>query len=192
MMHQSGNPSASAELREEHQVILRVIDVLKKLVARSRSGNGFESEAFKQCVSFIKYFADACHHAKEEELFFPVLESRGIPKENGPIGMMLYEHTLARGFTAEMAQALDAHDKGDADAIEQFLRAAEQYAELLTGHIFKEDNVLFNMGDQALSPQDHESLCSKYCEVGCKSFGGKKRDELKRMADDLCEKWMGD
>jgi len=186
------NENASAMLREEHQVILRVIDVIKKLVVRARAGQGFEKDAFRQCVSFLKFFADACHHAKEEDLLFPVLESRGIPKENGPIGMMLYEHTLARGFTASMAEALDSHDQGNEKAVEQCLQAAEQYAELLTGHIFKEDNVLYNMGDQVLTPQDHQTLCNQYCEVGCKSFGGKKREELQRLADDLCEQWISD
>ncbi len=186
------NENASAVLREEHQIILRVIDVLKKLVARACEGRGFELEAFRQCVSFIQYFADACHHAKEEEVLFPVLESRGIPKENGPIGMMIYEHKLARGYTAVMAKALDDHVKGDDDAAEQFYAAAEQYAELLTSHIFKEDNVLFNMGDQALTPQDNEKLCSQYCEVGCQSFGGKKKDELQRIADELCAHWSGE
>ncbi len=186
------NENASDLLREEHQIILRVIDVLNKLVARSREGRGFEKEAFRQCVSFIKSFADACHHAKEEELLFPALESRGIPKDNGPIGMMLYEHRLARGYTAVMSDVLDDFDKDDAGATEQFLEAAGQYAELLTGHIFKEDNVLFNMGDQALTPEDHQNLCSQYCEVGCKSFGGKKREELLRLADELCQQWTSD
>ena len=66
----------SAVLKDEHKVILRVIRVLHTLVERSKSGSGFEVELLKQCVEFFRHFADDCHHAKEENLLFPVLESR--------------------------------------------------------------------------------------------------------------------
>lgn len=178
-----------AVLRREHQVILRVIDVLKRLVARSERGEGFEREALGRCVEFFQLFADACHHAKEEDLLFPALESRGIPREGGPIGMMLYEHEIARGLTRDMADALEAFDRDEPDAKARLHEAARQYADLLTSHIFKEDNVLFNMGDQVLTDEDQSSLCGKFCEVACRSFGGQTREELQRLADDLEQKW---
>ena len=53
---------------------------------------------------------------------------------------------------------------------------------MLTNHIDKEDNVLFNMGDSVMTEDDQGSLCSQFCEVGCRSFGGKKREELEQMA----------
>jgi len=37
---------------------------------------------------------------------FPAMESRGLTREGGPIGMMLYEHKLARGFVRKMHDAL--------------------------------------------------------------------------------------
>lgn len=179
----------TAVLRSEHQVILRVIDVLKRLVARSDRGEGFERKALGHCVKFFQLFADACHHAKEEDLLFPALESRGIPREGGPIGMMIYEHGIARGLTRDMAEALEACDRDESDAKGRLHEAARQYADLLTSHIFKEDNVLFNMGDQVLTDEDQSSLCGKFCEVGCRSFGGQTREELERLADDLEQKW---
>ncbi len=184
------NPSEmpSAVLKAEHQIILRVLAVLQHLINRSESGT-FEHEPLRACVDFFRHFADACHHAKEEDLLFPALESNGIPRENGPIGMMLYEHTLARGFTKEMGDSLDAFDAGDASAQSTFSIAAKKYIELMTNHIFKEDNVLFNMGDQVLKSEDQTALCSKFCEVGCRSFGGKKREEFEKIADELEARW---
>ncbi|MCH7526644.1 MAG: hemerythrin domain-containing protein [Planctomycetes bacterium] len=172
-------------LRSEHQTILRVIAVLERLVVRSEQGDGFEHAALRRCVEFFQLFADACHHAKEEELLFPVLEARGIPREGGPIGVMLYEHTLARRHTKEMADALGALDAGDKNAERRFNVAAHEYIELLTNHIHKEDNVLFDMGDRVMSDDDQTTLCKRFCEVGCRAFDGKKREELVQVADEL-------
>ena len=179
----------TAVLKSEHQIILRVINVLRRLTVRYESGQGFEAEALLKCVEFFRYFADACHHAKEEDLLFPVLAERGIPKEDGPIGVMLEEHRMARQFTAEMAEALDDRQIGAAAAEDRFCAAAAQYMELLTNHIFKEDNILFNMGDRVLSAEDQESMCGKFCEVQCHAFGGKTRDELEAIADELEKQW---
>lgn len=179
----------SAVLKSEHKVILRVLSVLDRLATRFEHREGFEREALGRCVEFFRLFADACHHAKEEDLLFPVLESRGIPREGGPIGMMLYEHTVARRHTAEMGAALDAVGAGDMGGEGRFVDAARAYIELLTNHIYKEDNVLFNMGDQVMNAGDQESLCSKFGEVGCRAFGGKSKQQLEAIADELEAKW---
>lgn len=182
-MHDPQRPSAV--LKAEHQIILRVIRVLRRLVDRSERGDGFDQPALTRCVEFFRLFADACHHAKEEDLLFPVLESRGIPKDGGPIGVMLYEHSVARQLTAQMTEALETVRNNETEGRRRFHAAAHQYIELLTNHIFKEDNVLFNMGDRVMSEDDQTALCDSFCEVGCKAFGGKTRNELEQMANEL-------
>lgn len=189
MNDSNGNEKPSTVLRAEHETILCVIAVLQRLVDRSENGAGFERDAFGRCVEFFRSFADACHHAKEEDLLFPVLESRGIPRDGGPIGVMLEEHKLARGFTRDMGEALEAADRGEPDARVRFHAGAHQYIDLLTRHISKEDQVLFTMGDQVMTDEDQSNLCTRFCEVGCRSFGGKKRDELKRIAEELDSEW---
>lgn len=178
-----------AVLKSEHVIILRVIDVLERLIGREAEGRDLEHAALRECVSFFRLFADACHHAKEEDLLFPVLESRGIPRDGGPIGVMLYEHRQARQLTKEMGDALDGIGNGDPGAQEGFLAAARSYIELLRNHIYKEDNILFNMGDRVMSEQDQKTLCNRFCEVACQAFEGKKREELMRMADALEQQW---
>ena len=179
----------SAVLKNEHQCILRVVRVLQTLTIRSASGDGFEVESLKRCVEFFRHFADACHHAKEEDLLFPLLESRGVPNEGGPIGVMLYEHTVARKLTAEMGAWLDAFEQGDPAAEAKFRDSARQYVELLNNHIYKEDNILFEIADNAMTDADQTDLCGKFCEAGCRKFGGKNREELEAIAAALEERW---
>lgn len=188
-MTENNSEAPTGVLRAEHQVILRVIQVLKFLVNRSESGGGFEKESLGQCVEFFRLFADACHHAKEEGMLFPMLESRGIPREGGPIGVMLHEHELARGFTRDMGDALESVERGEGDGVNRFHGAARQYIELLTDHIHKEDQVLFNMGDQVMTAEDQSSLCRQFCEAGCDAMGGRTKEELERIAEDLETRW---
>lgn len=180
----------STVLKNEHQTILRVLRVLESLVSKMESGEAPELEALNHCVEFIRLFADLCHHAKEEDLLFPMLELRGIPRDGGPIGVMLHEHTQARAFTKEMGEALADIEGGSAAGKERFQTAARQYIGLLSNHIQKEDNILYVMGDRVMSDEDQSSLCSRFCEVGCRSFGGKRREELEAMADDLEKRWL--
>ncbi len=182
----------SAVLKAEHQVILRVLKVLRRLINRFNAGEGFERESLAQCVEFFRSFADACHHAKEEELLFPTLEAKGIPRDGGPIGCMLEEHRQARVFTAEMGDAIEANKCGSPGAPARFVEAADQYIDLLTNHIYKEDNILFAMGDRVMSDEDQSALREQFCAVGCRKFGGRNREELEQIADALEVKWPAD
>ena len=189
MKDRAENPRPSAVLKSEHRVIERVLRVLETLVVRSEQGQGFELEPLQQCVEFFRLFADACHHAKEEDLLFPVLEERGIPREGGPIGVMLYEHSQARMFTREMNVALAAFESGDSGGEARFRDAARQYLTLLINHIYKEDNILFNMGDNVMTEADQTLLCGRFGEVGCRAFEGKHCEELAAIADELEARW---
>jgi hemerythrin-like domain-containing protein len=192
MRNAKGTESPSAVLRVEHQNILRVIGVLRRLVERAAKEGAFERESLARCVEFFRLYADACHHAKEEDLLFPAMEARGVPRDGGPIGVMLYEHTVARKHTREMGAALEAAQSGDMDGQPRFLAAARAYIDLLAQHIFKEDNVLFNIGDHVMTETDQRDLCKRVCEVGCRSFGGKTSGALEQLAAELESQWPGE
>ena len=182
-MTQSEPPVAT--LKAEHQVILRVIRVLGTLMDRFEGSGEFPESPLARCVEFLRLFADACHHGKEEDLLFPILESRGIPREGGPIGVMLHEHQVARQLTKEMSDALALFRSGVAAAKRDFCQAARSYIDLLTNHIFKEDNILFNMGARVMGAVDQNALASQFCAVNCRVFEGKRREQLQKIADEL-------
>ena len=174
-----------ATLKAEHQVILRVIRVLDGLMNRFEESGEFPEPLLARCVEFLRLFADACHHGKEEDLLFPVLESRGIPRDGGPIGVMLYEHQMARQLTKDMRDALARSHTGGPAARNDFCHAARSYIDLLTNHIFKEDNILFNMGARVMSAGDQSELVTQFCAVNCRVFEGKRRGQLQQIADEL-------
>jgi hemerythrin-like domain-containing protein len=174
-------------LREEHQVILRVLDVLQTLIEKGRHGE-WDFDAIAECVAFFRLFADACHHGKEEDLLFPELQSRGLPRESGPIAVMLFEHQQGRALVAQMAGSLDAARNGEPGAVGRVENAARTFVQLLRAHIYKEDNVLFNMADSLVDRGGCDRLCGQYDVVCAHRFEGRSKEELERLAGELWDR----
>jgi hemerythrin-like domain-containing protein len=145
----------------EHDIIQRALAVLEKVVASIESGKPVPAEFPQWAPRFFSQFADKCHHAKEEDLFFPLLKERGIPEEGGPIGVMLHEHDVGRDCVRRMREASEADVFDGA----KFAAAAKEFIPMLQQHIFKENNVLFKMAEMVLSDVDDSEMDDKFAEV---------------------------
>ena len=110
------------ELKQEHQGILLMLRILDKVAAKIESGEKTEFDHLERIVDFFRVFADKCHHGKEEDLLFPAMEKAGIPREGGPIGVILMEHQEGRGYIRGMADALAGYKKGDSSALKGFVK----------------------------------------------------------------------
>lgn len=148
-------------LMAEHELIERGLVLLEKAVARIDAGQTLPEDFPAWAARFFQQFADKCHHAKEEEVFFPVLKQRGIPEQGGPIGVMLHEHVLGRDCVGRM---LEASQMQPFD-FRTFAEAARQYIPLLRQHIFKENNVLFHMAERVMSDADDADVTSRFSQV---------------------------
>ena len=117
---------ATQDLREEHDSILHVLGVLDRMKDFAPMSDTGRFKRYEEVVYFLKIFADKCHHGKEEGYLFPELVSKGVPNENGPVGVMLQDHKLGRDYISAMSQA--AAGSGIIRA------AATRYADLLRKH----------------------------------------------------------
>jgi len=170
-------------LREEHEQILQVAGALEEVLAEAASDAVYDR--IGKCIRFIRLFADACHHGKEEDLLFPALEDEGLPHDTGPIAVMLHEHRLGRQFASAMAESIDAARSGDAVARRRLLRAGHDYVGLIRNHILKEDNVLFNMADQLVVGPRCKRLCAAYDETTSHTFDGCAKRELEELGREI-------
>lgn len=179
--------TATSRLREEHEHILEVADALAGLVGAA-DADRWDFEGFADCVTFIRLYADACHHGKEEDLLFPELAAAGMPREHGPIAVMLHEHQQGRALARHMAGALDGARSGDAAARATLRNAAVGYVNLIRAHIHKENNVLFEMADQAVRGPACRSLCSAYGAVCARRFEGHTKEQLQELGERIRER----
>lgn len=181
----SGRDTPTQVLRDEHRLILEVLDVLAQVLERGEAGGAWDMGAMEECIAFFRLFADACHHGKEEDLLFPELQERGMPRDQGPIAVMLHEHRLGRGFVKQMGDALPGARGGDGEALTTMVNAGRGYINLLRGHILKEDNVLFMMADQLVDEPACRRLCAEYDVVCKRHFEGRTKEQLEELAAGL-------
>lgn len=156
---------ATDVLKTEHRAIEQMLDVVEAAANRLAAGQEVAPDLFSQAADFFRNFADACHHAKEEELLFPAMEGHGVPREGGPIGVMLMEHEQGRAYVRGIAQAAERYAGGESAATQALIQNTRGYVELLRQHILKEDSVLFNIADSLLSPAEQGELVAGFERV---------------------------
>jgi hemerythrin-like domain-containing protein len=136
--------NAIETLMQEHQLILRACDALEAF-ADEVSGGGGDKAELGRFVRFIREFADARHHGKEEDILFLTMIAAGFPREGGPVAVMLMDHETGRAHTGILsAKAEQASPWAEQDRA-AVVGAARGYADLLRGHIRKEDMILYPM-----------------------------------------------
>lgn len=172
-------------LKEEHELILEMLGVIEAACAKIDGGERPDTGRLGMMIDFIRNFADKCHHAKEETLLFPALEKAGIPREGGPVGVMLHEHVLGRDFVRVMDDALQKMKSGDERAARHFVENARGYVTLLTAHINKENNVLFGMAEQRLGPAEEQTLMEGFDRVEREEIGEGVHEKYHALLHDL-------
>ncbi len=177
--------SAIEALKDEHRVIEKALKILEKAVDELKKNNNTPQKIFDELIDFIKFFADKCHHGKEENILFPLLEARGIPKEGGPIGVMLAEHEEARGYVKALSEFIQQYYSGDKTAVNGIVTNALNYINLLSQHIQKEDNILYPMGESFLNEKDHEELIEKFEEIEKEKIGFGKHENYIKLIEKL-------
>jgi hemerythrin-like domain-containing protein len=177
--------TATTILRKEHDAILRMLEVTEEAARRLDAGRPVAPETLAGLLEFFRLFADRCHHGKEEDLLFPLLEKKGLPRAGGPVGVMLYEHEEGRALIRGMAEAAEAYGGGDAAAARRWARAARGYVDLLRDHIAKENNVLFVMAENLLTPAEQADLASAFERVEEEKMGAGTHERLHALMDKL-------
>jgi len=175
---------AIAELENDHEAIVFALGILDKMAEIARSDGPFDPAEARVLVGFLKEFADTCHHGKEEGILFPMMEKAGMPREGGPIGVMLQEHDIGRGLWKRMGAALGTEgDRAD------FAAAAKEYSTFLRRHIEKENTLLFPMAERLLDDTNLEAVLAGFQEHEAKVMGRGRHEELHAMLADFGGKY---
>lgn len=173
-------------LRDEHQVILKVLDCFEIALRRAGRAGVVTQGEIEPFVGFFRDFADRCHHCKEEDRLFPCLERCGMPHEHGPIAVMLHEHQIGRAHVRAVAAALPAANGGDEAAIKSVIREGGSFIDLLRNHIFKEDEVLFQMADDMIPDVERTHLADEYAQADGTPENRISLVQCRDLAEELC------
>ena len=182
---------ATDTLKHEHEAVKLMMKILEASCLKIVDGEKIPPADVDDMIDFLQVFVDRCHHGKEEQILFPRLEAAGVPKEGGPIGVMLAEHEQGRGYIRNMKQAANDYQIEVATAAVQLVENVRAYNELLKQHIEKENTVLFAMADKLLTAEVQEELFDKFEVLEDKVIGMGKHEELHKRLERLNAAYLG-
>ena len=169
-------------LMNEHRLIEKALGSLETCVVEIEGGLSFERAFARDYAEFLRGYADAWHHGKEEDILFRRMVERGFSTEAGPVAVMLAEHRQGRAFVSAIHGA--GLGTGEVTSAEKsaFLTGARGFIPLLRGHIQKEDNILYPMSERVLTPAEFETMLSEFEEFERKAGADGTRDGLEALA----------
>ncbi len=178
-------------LRREHAIIKRVLAALAAEADQIEAKGAVDAEGLRKGVTFLRSFADRCHHGKEEVRLFPLLQAKGVGCGPGDIHVLLAEHEQGRRLVRAMENSIGEAEKGEAAARAGLCGYIREYRHLLTEHIRKEDDCLFPAADEALSQSEQDELLRSFEEFDRKEIGESLYQQLEALGGELIVRWMG-
>ena len=159
-------------LKDEHQLILRMLALLEKNAKRTEEGSFTDYRFYLDGVDFIRNYADRFHHAKEEDVLFEAMIENGMPRANSPIAAMLMDHDQGRAFVRGMEEAAKRALNGEAGQNAAIVENARGYLELLREHISKEDEILYPLAERVIPEGMRDGIVAGYQKAEEKSAEG--------------------
>lgn len=176
----------TSNLKSEHRIIERALNTLEDLsLVLQEKNQGVPPETLEEILDFIRNFMEKCHHIKEEKILFPLLERRGISSRNGLIRVILEEHRLGRSFMNALSVTVEEYERGRMDAGPEIVRNVRDFVELFRQHIYKEENILFILAEQAMHIEDKDTLRREFNEIESTRRGGTEHHELEVLLQRL-------
>lgn len=141
-------------LVDEHKLIKRLIALIpfisESLDLSSEEGRKLVHDG----VDFIRTYADRFHHAKEEDLLFKYFDM-----DSEIVSAFNEDHRNARNHVKNIVDGIAERDS------ETVILHLGEYKELLSGHIQREDEILYPWMDRSISSEQEEELAKSFVAV---------------------------
>jgi hemerythrin-like domain-containing protein len=160
---------------DEHKLILRMIALVEHNTALLEEGKFRNWQFYLDAVDFIRNYADRFHHAKEEDVLFSELVKNGMPEKQSPIEAMHMEHDQGRDHVRAMEEAAQRALEGKTGQTAIISEHARGYAELLRGHIEKENDILYPLAERILPEEVRGNMLREYGVAEGKTPGLKEK-----------------
>jgi uncharacterized protein (DUF2249 family)/hemerythrin-like domain-containing protein len=175
-------------LMEEHKVIVNSLKELTLLLERLKGVHSFaelgpDGEKLKEIAHHL--VEAESHHQREEDALFPALEKHDITE---PPQIMKMDHGEFRKRKRALYQiAQNSRDTDFPTFKSRVIELGEYIARELESHIFKEDNILYQIALQVLTPEDWERVKKECDKIGycCFTPQDQKKEGGKMVALDL-------
>lgn len=174
-------------LMADHEQTEQVIGALEKMWLEKKPDPGMVRKA----IRYFSEFADACHNQKEEQHLFPRLAAAGIPRQGGPLGVMLMEHEQSKDLLGKFRALGDRYIAGEAGVADDMVKVFLEYGALLKNHYWKENDILYPMGRKALAPEEETAIVKGIADLEA-SLGADTRRAYQKLAAEITQGMLED
>jgi hemerythrin-like domain-containing protein len=146
----------------EHRAIGRMVKALEAELAHIERTDLVDVAFLGQAVTFIKGFADECHHGKEEDILFSDLRGKNPPEHLARIlDELIAEHRTGRATVVGLGEAVAQYADGHLAAREDILSALRIISKFYPAHITKEDKHFFLPVMQLFSQAERDDMLAR-------------------------------
>jgi uncharacterized protein len=161
-------------LMKEHEMLLQYAGELKELTATLKKRKDADSakEDIDAVLRLVEIFKESSsHYSREENVLFPWAEKKGI---SGPPRVMWMEHDQIRIIEKNLYKVIDERNSiSFKEFTTQLAMVTHELEDMLTGHFFKENNMLFPATKEVIADDDWIEIKKQFNEIGYCSFSPK-------------------
>ena len=154
-------------LMEEHKIIVDSLKELRSITELIKGQKAFDElgENLERLKGIAHHLVEAeNHHQREEDALFPQLEKRDITE---PVKIMKLDHEEFRKRKKELFQVTHNHqDYTFVDFKQKVIELGEYICKELDSHIFKEDNILYQIALQELTLAEWDEVKHECDKIG--------------------------
>lgn len=150
---------------EEHTLLLRMVSLVEQNTALLESGKFRNWQFYLDAAELMRQYADSFHQAREEDILFAALASKGMSETQAPLEAIHLEHDLCRGHARAMEEAAQRALEGEIGQSAIIIEHAKGYAALLRTQMAKQDGTLSPLAERVLPAEFCDSMQAAFRQV---------------------------
>jgi hemerythrin-like domain-containing protein len=152
-------------LMVEHLLIARMMNLMERKLGGIKPETKPDMVFIDGAIGFSKTYADACHHGKEEGIFFDKLAMKNLlPEHKKLMDELVLEHIQTRKIVANLELAREDFMKGDSGAVGKILVICKSLWQIYPAHIEKEEKAFFPSSLEYFSKREQEEMVKQFWE----------------------------
>jgi len=154
-------------LMEEHKLMLNFAGELNNVARTVKEAKNFDAirGVMEQLEHIVKHFKESeSHYLREENVLFPYLEKHGVTQ---PPAIMWMEHDKIREIKKGLYRVVETcQDVPFKEFAQELEASALALVEMLNGHFYKENNILFPTALQVIPEGEWKDIRRQFDELG--------------------------
>jgi len=153
------------DLKSEHKAITLMLNIMSNISKSIKDKKVFYTNDVEKIVDFLFVYVDKCHRNKEEAVFYPALLMTEYPADKMPVGQIINEHAIGKGYLDEIMSCVVTCKLGSSFSCERIADCITNYVQLIQNHIQKEENDYFPEANKVLSDEAQHEISKQFKHI---------------------------